>query len=76
MLRFGEAAPIRISWQEVPDRPDEEIDSTDGEQRPGREIMDVVVRMSARLKDLEHELDKATSPDQLWDELTNRVVVG
>ena len=72
LLRFGEAAPIRIAWHEVPDRPDEEIDSTDGEQRPGREIMDVVVRMSARLKDIEHELDKATSPDQLWDELINR----
>lgn len=72
LLRLGEAAPIRIAWQEVPDRPDEETDSTDGKHQPGREIMDVVVRISARLKDIEHELDKATSPDQLWDELTNR----
>ena len=71
-MRLGEAAPIRIAWQEVPDQPDEEIDSTDGKHQPGREIMDVVVRISARLKDIEHELDKATSPDRLWDELTNR----
>ena len=72
MLRLGESEPIRITWQDMPDRPPDESDPSDPKQHLGRELKAMVDRMSARLKDIEREIENATPPDELWDRVIER----
>ncbi len=71
-LRLGETEPIRVTWRDVPDRPPDGSDPVDPKQHLGRDLEAMVYRMSARLKDIERELEHATPPDELWDRVIER----